>query len=114
MKNKIIFSIFFIFAFIVLVYIYFNDPSEKPFVPCMFYELTGLKCPGCGITRSIYSLMHFKFIEAIKFNVFFILSLIAAIIVCILKLKNNKFKIKLNWAYIYVVFVFLFWIIRNI
>jgi len=39
--------------------IYFN---EKPVVStCVFFCLTGEKCPFCGISRSIVALMHGKF-----------------------------------------------------
>ena len=27
-----------------------------PSVPCVFYKVTGLQCPGCGVTRMILAL----------------------------------------------------------
>lgn len=27
-------------------------------IPCLFYAVTGLKCPGCGITHMALCLMH--------------------------------------------------------
>jgi hypothetical protein len=37
-------------------------------IPCLFHELTGLKCPGCGITRMILSLVRLDFASAFRYN----------------------------------------------
>ena len=39
-------------------------------IPCVFYELTGLKCPGCGITRMIASIVKLNFAAAFGYNPF--------------------------------------------
>ena len=39
-------------------------------IPCLFYEITGLKCPGCGISRMFVSLAKLDFAAAFKFNPF--------------------------------------------
>ena len=39
-------------------------------IPCVFYELIGLKCPGCGITRMIVSIARFNFTDAFRYNPF--------------------------------------------
>lgn len=44
-------------------------------VPCLFHEITGLSCPGCGITHMCLALMRFDFAEAWRANRFlFVLS----------------------------------------
>ena len=35
---------------------------------CMFYRLTGLPCPSCGMTRSVLALTHLDFHTAMIFN----------------------------------------------
>ncbi|MDQ7821485.1 MAG: DUF2752 domain-containing protein [Candidatus Eremiobacteraeota bacterium] len=35
---------------------------------CTFKVLTGLPCPGCGISRSILQISHGHFIKAFRFN----------------------------------------------
>ena len=44
-------------------------------IPCVFRTVTGLKCPGCGITTACLSLLSFDFQTAFLSNVgLFILS----------------------------------------
>ncbi len=53
---------------LLLIYVYTKDPSKGPILPCVFYEVTGLYCPGCGMTRATNAILHFKFLEAIGYN----------------------------------------------
>ncbi|MGH8104829.1 MAG: DUF2752 domain-containing protein [Arenimonas sp.] len=67
------------FAVLVLLGIYLlrtYDPNVagNPFLACMFHKLTGLYCPGCGLTRAMHALVHFDLLRAIRMNAFFMLS----------------------------------------
>jgi hypothetical protein len=35
---------------------------------CLFKNITGNDCYGCGMTRAVLSAIHFQFENAIKFN----------------------------------------------
>lgn len=35
-------------------------------VPCVFYKVTGLKCPGCGVTHMCVALLQLNFKEAFQ------------------------------------------------
>ncbi len=49
--------------------VYFFNPSAHHFYPvCQFHRLTGLNCPGCGGTRSLYALLHGDFSAALRDN----------------------------------------------
>lgn len=39
-------------------------------IPCLFYKITHLKCPGCGITHMIYELSLFHWQMAMQANYF--------------------------------------------
>ena len=35
---------------------------------CLFKNILGVQCPGCGITRAFLSVLHFRFAEALHYN----------------------------------------------
>lgn len=37
--------------------------------PCFFYQATGIPCPGCGLTRSVLSLLHGEIFSSLRYNV---------------------------------------------
>ena len=49
-----------------------HDPSApgSAFLACPFHQTTGLWCPGCGLTRGCYALLHGRLGTALSFNVF--------------------------------------------
>ena len=62
-------------------------------IPCVFYELTGLSCPGCGVTRMMFSLLKLDFYQAFRYNnliFLFIPFILVYVIDFIIKKLNNK------------------------
>lgn len=51
--------------YFTVVYILFNFFG----ITCVFREITGLPCPGCGMTRAALSLMKFDIVNAAKYNI---------------------------------------------
>lgn len=104
---------------IVLVKVY-NPEKESFFIPCMLYKLTGIKCPGCGMTRSIHYLVNGNIKQAIWYN----LMLIPIIILVIYALyryirylvKNEEIinKVLENWLKVFLVIILIFGVTRNL
>jgi len=44
------------------------DNNKTDWTLCLFKNLTGRNCYGCGITRATLSVIHFDFIQAFTFN----------------------------------------------
>ena len=45
-------------------------------IPCLFYTLTGLLCPGCGNTRAAFALLRLDLPAAFGFNPLFLVEFI--------------------------------------
>lgn len=63
-------AMLFIFAVGCFVVGFFNPSNAGFFPPCMLLKLTGLACPGCGLTRGFHALFHGDVWTAIDFNAF--------------------------------------------
>ena len=45
------------------------DPVNAGFFPvCPLYKLTGINCPGCGLTRGFHALFHGDVLSALHYN----------------------------------------------
>lgn len=113
MKNKQ-----YIFLIIVVILMAILLIHGKIAIACVFYEITGLYCPGCGITRSILSLIDGDIYQAFRYNpIIFIdipLIMITSIIDFIYK-DNKKVKKVTNVIYIMLLIITLvFGVLRNI
>lgn len=93
----------------------------SPFV-CVFYQLTGLYCPGCGAGRALSAIVHGDFLAAFRYNVFF---LIAFPVVAYYLLKQYIrfvfqkdplpfFNIRLSTYNCVMLGILAFWILRNL
>ena len=47
---------------------------------CVFHQMTGLWCPGCGLTRGTYQLLHGHLGAALGYNIFTPLALAAIVV----------------------------------
>lgn len=68
-KQKVFISVllFILLMFVSLLY-YQIHKIYNIGIPCLFHEITGLYCPGCGITRTLFALIELDFKSAIQYN----------------------------------------------
>ena len=84
-------------------------------IPCMFKEITGLYCPGCGVTRMCINLIQLNFYDAFRSNqaCFFVFPVLEVIFArrayCYVKygaVKNEKWMSVITVIIIIVLLVF--------
>lgn len=123
MKNRAfkLISILFLLNLLFIFYLFLHYKYGF-FIPCIFSTITGLECPGCGITRMVLSLLKLDFYQAFRYNPlvfiytpFLILYVIYKVYLYIVN-KKDEFFIKIPRIYIYIVLVItvLYGILRNI
>jgi hypothetical protein len=57
------------------VLLHYYPPATLHLPPCVFHEITGLYCPGCGTARAIHHLMNLEFATALRCNALFVAAL---------------------------------------
>ena len=110
------------FAAAALFYLYLTAEGQGAGIPCVFYQLTGLYCSGCGASRALRSVLHLDFYQAVRYNAFFTAFLpFAAIYFGILSVSYIRFgkdriseKIPMKLVWVLIAIAIIFGILRNI
>jgi hypothetical protein len=106
---------------VVFVVAYFNPVTAGFFPVCPLYALTGLHCPGCGLTRGFHALFHGDVLGALHFNAllpvyFFLFAYFGVAMFLILirgrGLPYNKF-LNLKFVYGFLAILLVFSVVRN-
>jgi len=111
--------IFIIAAGAILLLYFFVEPKDGILPKCLFHEITGLYCPGCGVQRSFHSLLHGHVLQAMDYNLLFIL-LLPLIIFFIFnfirdkKYSQSSFIYKSNFSIMILIIVVCFCVFRNL
>lgn len=100
-----------------------NGSPRVPWLPgCVFHQLTGLHCAGCGMTRAAYATLHGNLGEAFRFNpVGMVLLPVASLGVGIEILgwvRGRPLPFRMNIgkyrAWVLAAVIIGFWILRNV
>lgn len=82
-------------------------------VPCAFHSVTGLRCPGCGITRMLLALSRLHFREAFQANPFLLAtSPLLLFLILFSGRQRRRWSRRLLWGYLTA--LLLFGIVRNL
>jgi hypothetical protein len=98
------------------------DPEQYRFFPrCVFHELTGLNCPGCGGLRALHHLLHGELALALRYNLLFVALLPLGAWTACCWIVRLAFRRELPdvfahhyWPWVLVVAVIGFGILRNL
>ena len=90
-------------------------------IPCVFHQITGYYCPGCGGTRAVKSLLHGQLLRSFCYHPVVIygtvLYLIYMITQTLKRVTRGKFKWVLNyhdyWLWTGLVIMLVNWLLKN-
>ncbi len=112
-----------IFLLGLLLGYYFLNSKYNFGIPCPINKFTGYLCPGCGITRCIFSIIEFRLKDAFFYNPlvfilipFFLLYFVYTHYLYIVDKEDENICMKMpKWIWtILLIVVILFGILRNL
>lgn len=104
-----------------LVVAYFNPTTAGFFPACPFHALTGLNCPGCGLTRGFHALLAGDVSTALHFNallpVYLLLFLYLFVSLALIFIRGRGFEFRAfspRALYAFLVLTLIFFAVRNL
>ncbi|MFV0141811.1 MULTISPECIES: DUF2752 domain-containing protein [Empedobacter] len=122
-KRILVYGLATLLPILVIVYFYSYYSNQSPFsIKCMFHEITGLWCPGCGGQRAFSLLVNGHFLQSLRYN----LILPFALYICVQlyyaivgniflgKPMSGKLHLPESFARNFLIFLLVYSILRNI
>ena len=120
-KNSLAGILLTTFALVIAAVVFFFNPATHHFYPvCQFHRLTGLNCPGCGMTRALAALLHGEFATALRDNALFVAGIFLlgahGVWFAIKKIRGQRsgefFRVNWLWPLLFIALVFT--VLRNL
>jgi hypothetical protein len=104
--RKVLFGAMLAIGFAAAAILFFFDPTRVPIYPvCLFHQMTGLDCPGCGGLRATHALLHGDVSSALHFNAMVVLSALLLVVVsCWMlfqRIRNKPIQVRWNLLWVY-------------
>lgn len=111
-KRKLLLSAGFLLAAAgAVILLSFFDPLHCRWLPkCVFYEFTGIYCPGCGATRALHAALHGDVMRSLHCNLLLFPLLLAAVIL----FWKPAWALKRSVAFTILIVVVGFAVLRNL
>lgn len=114
-------GIFVFFLISVSIYFFFDPSKNSYFLKCPLKEMTGYECAGCGVQRAFHSFLHFRVLEAFKFNPLFVIAIPIIVFLLLNKCFNpnyektifSKLFFRKSFFIVLLIIVLLFSLFRN-
>lgn len=108
--------------FLSLLFFFYPVNSSGFYPKCIFHSITGFDCPGCGSQRAASALIHGHFLDAVNYNLLFILFIPLLLYSAYVFIWNTFSKRKIKQQLVYsplfiksvLLIVIAFWVLRNI
>ena len=120
-KRRLVWALAALAALLIGGYILYRfDPGQSGFYPkCVFHEITGLYCPGCGAARAFHALIHGDFLAALDLNPLLVIALPVIIVMIILEIvgyfRDRRYGLFPMWqALALVVVIVVYTVLRNL
>lgn len=109
------------FSMLILLgagYVFFHNhaPGQSQWLPsCWFHDLTGLFCPGCGVTRATHAVFNGQWGRAVSMNLLAVLAAPSFVLIWLDKggLISSRFSSVVSfvsdarfWAVVVLTFMF--------
>lgn len=103
----------------IAVYKFFDPMESSIFPKCVFYSVTGLKCPGCGTQRALHAMLTGDLAAAWHYNAFWVVMLpVIALLLGAegLRKRAPRLYVAVNSKWVaaaVLVAVMAWWVVRN-
>jgi hypothetical protein len=110
-KNRLKLAGLVVMTALVATLFFVNPVTTRFYPPCLFHELTGFWCPGCGTTRALHQLLHGNLAAAFRFNA---LSMAMLPVAGYLIVRGDASTLKPTWIWVLLALIVAFAVLRNI
>ncbi len=111
-----------ILLFGFLLFPFLTNSGNTGILSCRFHQLTGLSCPTCGMSRSLFELTHLHVIESFKMHIFgpvvYVLAILVFLKLSLEIISGTVIKIGLSSRIVKITFLsigimwIVYWLVR--